>query len=194
MGERSVARSLSVLENDGWISVMRRSRDHKGNSYKLVMEKLKSPATETGRPSSPPDKMSPEQTTSPATEAGEEHADVTCQPVQVTCQIRQSHLPNTTESPAKSASLSILSFNRPEPSVKNRPEPSGTTYRRSSEKRTSTHPKPATGLGINSDDISKLKNKPRTPSIWKRLIYGRLQAGSSLARSATGRDRPVLRS
>ncbi|HTC76230.1 MAG TPA: helix-turn-helix domain-containing protein, partial [Edaphobacter sp.] len=71
IGERSVARSLSVLENDGWISVMRRSRDHKGNSYKLVMEKLKSPATETG-----------DNDESPATETGEEHADVTCQPVQ----------------------------------------------------------------------------------------------------------------
>jgi hypothetical protein len=42
------------------------------------------------------------------------------------------------------------------------------TYRRSSEKRTSTHPKPATGLGINSDDISKLKNKPRAAAAKKK--------------------------
>jgi hypothetical protein len=111
IGERSVARSLSVLEDRGWISVMRRSRDHKGNSYKIVMEKLKSLATVAG-----------ENDELPATEAGGENVEVTCQPVQVTCQIRQSHLPNPTESPAKSASVSIL-FNRPEPSM-NRPEPS----------------------------------------------------------------------
>jgi hypothetical protein len=42
------------------------------------------------------------------------------------------------------------------------------TYRRSSEKRTSTHPKPATGLGIDSADISKLKNKPRAAAAKKK--------------------------
>ena|ERR1700722_14522659 len=72
----------------------------------------------------------------------------------------------------------------------------GTTYRRSSEKRTSTHPKPATGLGINSADvISKLKTKPRVAAKKKEVqcfrgvqqkvspSNGRHSHGSQLERS-----------
>lgn len=109
MGERSVARSLSVLEKDGWILVMRRSRDHKGNSYKLVMEKLKSHATVAGEQAKSHAILAGHNDELPATEAGDGE--------NVTCQIEQSHLPNTTESPAKSASPLI---NRPESSM-NRP-------------------------------------------------------------------------
>jgi hypothetical protein len=109
IGERSVARSLSVLENDGWISVLRRSRDHKGNSYQLIIAKLVSHATEAGEQVESDATVAGENVTSHATEAGETR--------EVTCQPRQSDLPMTTESPAKSAFPLIGTvLNHPEPS------------------------------------------------------------------------------
>jgi hypothetical protein len=109
IGERSVARSLSVLENDGWISVLRRSRDHRGNSYQVVITRLVSHATEAGEKPESHATVAGENATSHATEPGET-SEVTCQP-------RQSDLPMTTESPAKSAFPLIGTvLNHPEPS------------------------------------------------------------------------------
>jgi hypothetical protein len=105
MGERSVLRSLARLREEGWISVTRWSRNGKGSSYQLNLDKLTSHAKLAG------DKGA----TSPATVAGDKGSHtklagdvantvtVTAKSSEGTCQIEQSHLPNTTESPAKNA-------------------------------------------------------------------------------------------
>jgi predicted transcriptional regulator len=42
IGESTVSRSLKTLAADGWISVMRKSKDHKGNAYRIALQKLMS--------------------------------------------------------------------------------------------------------------------------------------------------------
>lgn len=84
IGKRSVIRSLKTLATDGWIEVMKKSRDHKGNSYQLVMAKLNSQDT-----------MSYDNPKSDAT--------ATPDIGKVRCHTVQSQVPTTSKSGAKSA-------------------------------------------------------------------------------------------
>jgi DNA-binding MarR family transcriptional regulator len=47
IGKRSVIRSLQKLETDGWITVEKRGKDHRANSYRIALEKLKIGAAQT---------------------------------------------------------------------------------------------------------------------------------------------------
>jgi len=79
--KRSVIRSLKTLATDGWIAVMKKSRDHKGNAYQLIIEKLKSGAA-----------MAPVS-----------DATVTPDKARVRCHTGASQVPHRSESGAKSA-------------------------------------------------------------------------------------------
>jgi Helix-turn-helix domain len=109
ISKRNVLRGLDRLETYGWIRILRKSRDHKGNSYRISLKKLNSPGAS----------VAPVGTDLRDTVAPES--------VEVRCQNQQSQVPNQQESGAKSDEVRCqisIPFNRnhQEPSM-NRQEP-----------------------------------------------------------------------
>lgn len=132
IGKSSVLRSLKTLASDGWISVMRKSRDHKGNSYRIALEKLRSSPdmvsgdnTDSDAPLAPDSEVTetPEIPTSNATVTPEIQKSGVTQSI-VRCQAGKSQVSPSALSGLKSPPLSI---NGPEQS-RNRPEPSSLAW------------------------------------------------------------------
>jgi hypothetical protein len=111
IGKSSVIRSLKTLANDGWITVMRKSREHKGNSYRIALEKLR--AQESDATLTP---EVPESDATPTPEITKSGANE----FTVRCHTGKSQVSPSPLSGVKSASLFK---NCPEPS-ENRPEQS----------------------------------------------------------------------
>jgi hypothetical protein len=94
IGKRSVIRSLNKLASDGWIEVMRKSRDRRANSYQVIMAKLSiSDATLTPNLDTTLTPEIPELDATPTPNAANAARD--------RCQPRQRKVPTATEKGAK---------------------------------------------------------------------------------------------
>ena len=131
MSKRNVLRALQWLETYGWITVSRKSRDHKGNTYRIVLSKLVSGVKVSPNPAKSDDNVAPETDScegdAMSLDFQESDAALSPEAKEVRCQNEQSQVPNQQKSGDKSdkvrCQISIpLYMNHHEP-PRNRKEP-----------------------------------------------------------------------